>query len=104
MAKIFTIGHSTRTAEAFRDLLSASGVRRLVDVRRLPGSRRFPHFSKDQLGPWLGTAGIEYLHEVELGGRRKAFQARGTFLGRMRRFAPTPITWRPRSFRQRSSV
>src|SRR5699024_6501554 len=42
----------------------------LVDVRRLPGSRRSPQFDADEMASWLGEAGIEYLHLTELAGRR----------------------------------
>jgi uncharacterized protein (DUF488 family) len=45
-------------------------VRRLVDVRRYPGSRRHPQFSRDALRASLESEGIEYLHAPELGGRR----------------------------------
>jgi uncharacterized protein (DUF488 family) len=41
-----------------------------VDVRRYPGSRRYPHFSRDALRGSLEAAGISYLHAPELGGRR----------------------------------
>jgi uncharacterized protein (DUF488 family) len=68
--RIFTVGHSTRTAEEFLALLHGWGVRRVVDVRRYPGSRRHPHFSRDRLEQDLAAAGIAYVHAVELGGRR----------------------------------
>jgi uncharacterized protein (DUF488 family) len=42
----------------------------LIDVRRYPGSRRFPHFGRDALAASLPAAGIEYVHESDLGGRR----------------------------------
>jgi uncharacterized protein (DUF488 family) len=70
--RIFTIGHSTRTEEEFLGLLRAHGVRRLVDVRRYPGSRRHPQFSRDRLSAVLPDAGIEYVHALELGGRRNS--------------------------------
>src|SRR5262249_13577345 len=41
-------------------------------VRRLPSSRRHPHFSGPALAASLGAAGIEYLHLPELGGLREA--------------------------------
>lgn len=44
----------------------------LVDVRRYPGSRRHPQFSRDALAASLASAGIEYVHEPDLGGRRAA--------------------------------
>jgi uncharacterized protein (DUF488 family) len=71
MDTIFTIGHSTRSAEQFLELLRANGIRRLVDIRRFPGSRRYPHFAKEQMAEWLPAAGVDYIHHVELGGRRK---------------------------------
>jgi uncharacterized protein (DUF488 family) len=45
-------------------------VRFLVDVRRYPGSRRHPWFAKEPLAAALAARGIEYQHEVDLGGRR----------------------------------
>jgi uncharacterized protein (DUF488 family) len=67
---VFTIGHSTRTAEEFLALLRENGIQRLVDVRRFPGSRRHPQFGSAELARSLGDAGIDYRHEPELGGRR----------------------------------
>jgi len=72
MDTIFTIGHSTRSAEQFLELLRASDVRRVVDIRRFPGSRRYPHFAKESMAQWLPDAGVDYIHHVELGGRRKS--------------------------------
>ena len=71
MTVFYTVGHSTRSIEDFVALLRAHGVERLVDVRRYPGSRRFPHFGRDALAARLADAGIEYVHEPALGGRRK---------------------------------
>jgi uncharacterized protein (DUF488 family) len=42
-----------------------------VDVRLLPGSKRYPHFDQDALAESLGEHGIRYEHFRELGGRRK---------------------------------
>jgi uncharacterized protein (DUF488 family) len=39
-------------------------------VRRFPGSRRHPQYGAEPLAATLRAAGIEYRHEVELGGRR----------------------------------
>lgn len=68
---IFTIGHSTRTLQEFLDLLRTNQIEVLADVRRFPGSRKFPHFSKENLEISLPKAGIQYLHFENLGGRRK---------------------------------
>ncbi len=67
---IWTIGHSTRTIEAFIDLLRRYQIQILVDVRHFPGSRRLPHFNKAALHDTLVMAGVRYEHLVELGGRR----------------------------------
>jgi uncharacterized protein (DUF488 family) len=67
---LFTIGHSTRSLAEFIELLQVHGVTRLVDVRRYPGSRRHPHFSRESLAAALSEQGIEYRHAPELGGRR----------------------------------
>ena len=69
---IWTIGHSTRTIEEFIAMLQSFDIARLVDVRHFPGSRKFPHFSKDQLCESLAEAHIQYEHLVQLGGRRKS--------------------------------
>ncbi|MGH7636157.1 MAG: DUF488 family protein [Gemmatimonadaceae bacterium] len=53
-------------------MLQAHDVRALADVRRFPGSRRHPHFGREQLEPFLRAHGIEYVWMPELGGRRKA--------------------------------
>jgi uncharacterized protein (DUF488 family) len=72
MASIFTLGHSTRPIEDLLALLAEHGVRVLVDVRRYPGSRRHPQFSRDALAESLAGAGVAYVHEPDLGGRRAA--------------------------------
>ncbi|HEV2845739.1 MAG TPA: DUF488 domain-containing protein, partial [Thermoanaerobaculia bacterium] len=72
MAPVFTLGHSTRAIGEFLDLLREHGVQVLVDVRRFPMSRRHPQFSRDSLAASLQEAGIGYMHEPDLGGRRTA--------------------------------
>jgi uncharacterized protein (DUF488 family) len=69
---VFTVGHSTRSAEEFVALLKAHGIELLVDVRTVPRSRHNPQFNRDTLPETLRRAGIEYLHLAELGGLRKA--------------------------------
>ncbi|MDQ3282670.1 MAG: DUF488 domain-containing protein, partial [Acidobacteriota bacterium] len=69
--RIYTIGHSTRSPEEFVALLREHGVTRLADIRRYPGSRRYPHFAGESLQQTLPQHGIEYVHFPELGGRRK---------------------------------
>lgn len=69
-ATIYTVGHSTRSAEELLALLEEGGVRLLADVRAFPSSRRHPQFNRGALAEWLPKAGIEYLHLPGLGGRR----------------------------------
>jgi uncharacterized protein (DUF488 family) len=69
---VFTVGHSTRSAEEFVALLKAHRIELLVDVRTVPRSRHNPQFNRDTLPETLRRAGIEYLHLAELGGLRKA--------------------------------
>lgn len=71
MNTIWTIGHSNRSFDEFLALLRAYKITLLVDVRRYPGSRKFPHFNKDFLEEALPKNKIEYRHLEALGGRRK---------------------------------
>jgi uncharacterized protein (DUF488 family) len=66
-----TVGHGTLPADEFAELLRAAGIERLVDVRRFPGSRKFPWFGQAQMEEWLPDAGVEYSRLAELGGRRR---------------------------------
>jgi uncharacterized protein (DUF488 family) len=68
---IYTIGHSTRTIEAFIELLNVHAIAMLIDVRRWPASRRYPHFNREALNASLQAEGIEYLWRGDLGGFRK---------------------------------
>jgi len=70
-ARVFTIGHSTRTIEELIALLTYHQITRLVDVRTIPRSRANPQFNKDVLPASLKKAGIAYVHVPELGGLRK---------------------------------
>src|SRR4030095_9521940 len=68
---IYTVGHSTRSADEFVALLAAHDVRLLVDVRTIPRSRHNPQFNSDRLPKTLQEAGIEYAHMPALGGLRR---------------------------------
>ena len=70
MRTVWTVGHSTRSAEEFGQMLVAHGIKALVDVRMFPGSRRYPQFNRTTLAESLAAIGIEYKHEPRLGGRR----------------------------------
>ena len=63
---IFTIGYEATTMGEFLAALSDAGVKRVIDVRALPLSRR-PGFSKSPLKAALTEAGIDYVHLKALG-------------------------------------
>jgi uncharacterized protein (DUF488 family) len=68
---IWTVGHSSRTWEDFLSLLQTHRIEAIADVRRFAGSRKFPHFGRDELPARLHAAGVDYIAIDELGGRRK---------------------------------
>lgn len=67
---VYTIGHSTHTLEDFIRMLQSFDIKALVDIRRFPGSRKYPQFNKENLAAALDNAGIGYIHLENLGGRR----------------------------------
>ena len=67
-----TIGHSTLSIELFLQALRDNGCQVVVDVRRYPGSRRYPQFDQERLFASLAGAGIRGIWCEGLGGRRKA--------------------------------
>ncbi len=68
---VFTVGHSTHSAEEFVRMLEANGVVRVIDVRTVPGSRHNPQYGQKELEVWLPGAGIDYGRMPDLGGLRK---------------------------------
>ena len=66
----FTVGHSNRSLEEFLELLEENAVDLVVDVRRLPGSSKHPHFDEDALGASLREVGVELVRSPALTGRR----------------------------------
>lgn len=67
---MMTIGHSTLPIESFVRALQENGCRLLVDVRRYPGSRRYPQYDQEALFASLAAAGIRSVWREGLGGRR----------------------------------
>ncbi len=74
MTRIYTIGYEASTMADFIAALSAAGVRRVIDVRALPLSRR-PGFSKTSLAASLAEAGIDYAHLKALGTPKRGRDA-----------------------------
>ena len=71
MKTIYTIGHSTLTITEFLLALNCYVIKILVDIRRFPGSRKYPQFNQENLKITVEEAGIKYIHLIDLGGRRK---------------------------------
>lgn len=57
---IFTVGHSNHSAEGLVSLLRRHGITVVADVRSVPYSRRYPHFSRDALNASLIQRGFQY--------------------------------------------
>ncbi|MDE2001081.1 MAG: DUF488 domain-containing protein [Patescibacteria group bacterium] len=85
--RIYTIGHSTRTAAQFIALLKAHGVAELVDIRTIPRSRHNPQFNELKIAASLRRAHIGYCHLKELGGLRHTTKV------------SVNLGWRNKSFR-----
>jgi uncharacterized protein (DUF488 family) len=66
VTRLWTIGYERLLPEALVAELRAAGVRRVIDVRRRPQSRR-PGMSKTRLAALLAEHGIAYEHRGALG-------------------------------------
>ena len=82
------LGHSNLALRDFLALLDAHHIGLVADVRKLRGSRAFPHFGERRLRTALQRAQIEYLPIPELAGRR----------GKSADPSPRPC-WQNRGFR-----
>ena len=71
-SELFTIGHSNRSIVDFLALLKEFEIRALVDIRRFPSSKMFPHFNRGKLEEELDRNHIRYSWLEPLGGRRPA--------------------------------
>jgi uncharacterized protein (DUF488 family) len=67
---VLTIGHSNHPLDRFLALLARYEVEALVDIRRFPGSRKHPHFHRDNLAIAMPKSGVKYHWLEALGGRR----------------------------------
>jgi uncharacterized protein (DUF488 family) len=84
---LWTIGHSTRSVDEFVTLLKSQGIATLADVRRFPGSRKYPQFNQGSLIKSLKDEGLDYLWFPDLGGRRRPIPS------------STNTAWRNEAFR-----
>src|ERR1019366_126296 len=70
-ARIYTVGHSTRTLDELVALLRAFDVSVLADIRTIPRSRHNPQFNGDALRSALRSRRLRYVPLPELGGLRR---------------------------------
>jgi len=69
---VYTIGHSTHSAQQFIALLLRHDITAVADVRSSPYSRFSPQFNREAIKTTLNEAGIEYIFlGDELGARSK---------------------------------
>lgn len=68
--RLLTVGHSNLDFADFARELAEARVGQIVDVRRLPGSARYPQFDAEALAAALGERGIGYERIAGLTGRR----------------------------------
>ena len=70
--RVWSVGHSTHTFEAFVRLLAMRDISLLADIRTVPKSRRHPHFHAEALARSLPARGMTYVELPRLGGWRRA--------------------------------
>ena len=68
--KIFTIGHSVHTKEAFLELLAKCGVNCVVDIRSISSSAHTPQFNKEVFSRYLKDKSIVYMSFADEFGAR----------------------------------
>jgi uncharacterized protein (DUF488 family) len=68
---VYAMGFSNRSWSETLEILQAFEIKRLSDIRTLPGSRHTPQFNLQHLKDALPKAGIDYFHLKDLGGFRK---------------------------------
>jgi len=91
MSELFTIGHSTHTAEKFVELLRLHKIGAIGDVRSSPFSAWTPQFNRPALEATLKSAGIQYVFlGDELGARRDEREVYVDGIARYDRIAKTP--------------
>ena len=70
--ELYSIGHWNYSLERLLGLLAQHLIESLVDIRRFPGSRKFPHLNQQSLAAALPEAGMEYQWLEALCGRRRS--------------------------------
>ncbi len=66
MIELYTLGYEGIPPDTYFETIMAHGVDTLVDIRRVPLSRK-PGYSKKRLAESCAARGLRYVHMVELG-------------------------------------
>lgn len=70
MAKIYSLGHSTRNIQDFVAILRQNRISLVVDARSVPFSKYAPQFNRYNLEHSLKVCGLEYVYRGRsIGGR-----------------------------------
>jgi len=89
---VFTIGHSTHSAETFLGLLRQHGVDTAADVRSSPFSRFNPQFNREPLEQFLKANGVQYVFfGREVGARSEDRSCYDNGRVQYARLAQTPL-------------
>lgn len=78
--KIYTIGHSDHSKEAFIGMLHHAEIDFIADVRAFPYNKKHPRFNGEEMKTWLKSENVNYEHMPALGGRRGSSSLVGTTL------------------------
>ena len=81
MARLYSIGHSTRPLEGLVEALQSHAIQTLIDIRAFPMSRRLPQFNRESLERSMPEAGIRYVWMGALGGYRKKIREDSPHIG-----------------------
>jgi uncharacterized protein (DUF488 family) len=81
LARLYTVGHSTRPLQDLIDTLQGHAIQTLVDIRAFPVSRRLPHFNREAFEHSMPGAGIRYVWMKSLGGYRKKIRDESPNIG-----------------------
>jgi uncharacterized protein (DUF488 family) len=69
------VGHSTRTIEAFIQLIQAYRIETVIDIRKIAKSRHNPQYNQAELSQSLRAQNLSYLRKEGLGGLRHTTKA-----------------------------
>lgn len=81
VARLYTVGHSTRPLAGLIETLQAHTIQTLVDIRAFPISHRLPYFNREALQSSLPAARIRYVWMKALGGYRRQIREESPNIG-----------------------